>query len=240
MKKNFPYYLYWFVINTIRSNIVSRTFIELIAYSYYSIFRRGKYFIFRNKKYRYFYHLYNRTIASERIIEIPIAYGIIKNFEGKQILEIGNVLSHYFDITPPHYILDKYEKGNGVINQDVVNFKTNKKYDLIISVSTMEHVGWSYGEKKDSQKFLKSIKNLQKYVAPRGMMLITIPVDYREDLFNLIKNKKMSFNKEYFMKRVSFWNEWKKVSRKEALSEIKYDTYYANANSIYIGIYKNE
>ena len=41
-----------------------------------------------------------------------------------------------------HDVLDKYEKGNNVINDDVVSFSTEVKYDLIVSVSTLEHVGW--------------------------------------------------------------------------------------------------
>ena len=41
-----------------------------------------------------------------------------------------------------HDIVDKYEKKKGIINQDIVDYKPDKKYDLIISISTLEHVGW--------------------------------------------------------------------------------------------------
>jgi hypothetical protein len=38
-------------------------------------------------------------------------------------------------------VLDKYEQAPGVINEDVVSFSPPQKYDLIVSVSTLEHVG---------------------------------------------------------------------------------------------------
>lgn len=56
------------------------------------------------------------------------------------MLEVGNVLSHYFPIH--HDIVDKYEVCPGVINQDIADFLPQEKYDLILSISTVEHVGW--------------------------------------------------------------------------------------------------
>jgi len=50
------------------------------------------------------------------------------------------VLSHYFAVK--HDIVDKYEIAPSVVNEDLVNFKPGKKYDLIVSISTLEHVGW--------------------------------------------------------------------------------------------------
>ena len=67
-------------------------------------------------------------------------FGNNKNTSWKNIFEVGSVLSHYFPIN--HDVLDKYEKGHGVINQDVVDFKPHNKYDLIVSISTLEHVGF--------------------------------------------------------------------------------------------------
>jgi len=65
---------------------------------------------------------------------------MVRKYRGKNILEIGNVLSRHIKLE--HDILDKYETAKGVINEDIVDFKSEKKYDLIISISTLEHVGW--------------------------------------------------------------------------------------------------
>ena len=66
-------------------------------------------------------------------------------------------------------ILDK------VINEDVVTFDPGKKYDFIISISTLEHVGFSYGEKEDPKKFLKGVKNLVRLLKPGGALFATFP-----------------------------------------------------------------
>jgi hypothetical protein len=43
-----------------------------------------------------------------------------------------------------HDIVDKYESAPGVINKDIVTFKLEgKKYELMISISTLEDVGWN-------------------------------------------------------------------------------------------------
>lgn len=234
MKTSLIHRTYWFIIRLRRTNLPARILIEHLTYFYYSVFRRKKSFVFEGKKYKYFYHLYNRTIASERIVEIPIAHKIVKQYKGKNVLEVGNVLAYYYPIL--HDVLDKYEILPGVINEDVISFKGNKKYDLIISVSTMEHVGWTYGEERDSGKFLRGIHNLKRSLKKGGKMVVTFPLYYRDDLSKLIKTNKMPFNKEYFMKRTSLWNEWEQIGFNEAIKGASYDSYYANANILYIGV----
>src|SRR2546422_127317 len=81
---------------------------------------RKKTFIFNGRSYRYFYHVYNKTWKNERGVEIPIFWEIVQTHQGKRILEVGNVLSHYFHIQ--HDVVDRYEVAPGVINQDIVVF----------------------------------------------------------------------------------------------------------------------
>jgi len=183
-----PFIIYWTIIKVSRSNIVTRVLIDILAYLFYKVFRSQKYFEFQGKKYRYFYHLYNRTVASERVIEIPIAKKYTDQFKGKNILEVGNVLSHYFQIN--HDVLDKYEKAPGVINKDVVSFNAVKKYDLIISVSTMEHVGYLGDKERNPVKFSKGIKNLKKQLKKRGLMVVTLPIFFNPYIAKKIKLKK--------------------------------------------------
>ena len=52
---------------------------------------------------------------------------------------------HYFPAD--HEIVDKYEKGDGIVNEDIVNFRPGKKYDLIVSISTLEHISWNEEKK---------------------------------------------------------------------------------------------
>lgn len=235
---NFYHKIYWKIIRLSRSGFVFRKLIDWAALIFYKVFRGSKEFKFEGKRYRYFYHLYNRTVASERVIEIPIAKELVDKYQGKSILEVGNVLAHYFDIK--HEVLDKYEEGKDVINQDVVKYSPRKKYDLIISISTMEHVGWSYGENKDVFKFKKGIRNLKGLLKKEGLLFVTFPLFYRDDLTELIERGKAGFSGSYFLYRTSFWNEWKQCSKKEAfLRNSAYDSFYANANVLFIGTYNN-
>ena len=103
-------------------------------YFYYKFLKRGS-FMFQGEKLNYFYYPYNATWRNERIIEIPIIWKSARNFKGK-ILEVGNVLSYYFPVN--HDILDKYEKAKGVINKDILDLDEDNKYDLIVSISTLE------------------------------------------------------------------------------------------------------
>ncbi len=72
--------------------------------------------------YRYFINRYN-SIIGERVVEIQFVKKILDTNKGKQILEVGNVLSHYF--TFDHKIVDKYEKESYVDAVDIIVFKPN-------------------------------------------------------------------------------------------------------------------
>ncbi|MDR4467711.1 MAG: hypothetical protein MRJ68_05315 [Nitrospira sp.] len=101
---------------------------------------RAKTFVFDRKSYPYLYHFCNKTWKNERGVEIPIFRELLLEHDGQRVLEVGNVLSHYFPIH--HDVVDKYEVAPGVINQDIVEFVPPERYDLILSISTLEHVGW--------------------------------------------------------------------------------------------------
>ena len=124
---------------------------------YFRIIPMGQ-FYFQGRSYNYWRHTYNRSYNNERIIEVPIILEIFKKFKGKRILEIGNVLKNYFPQLS-HDVLDKYEKKEGIINEDVADFKPIQKYDLIISISTFEHIGFDE-EEKSSEKILQSVRNV--------------------------------------------------------------------------------
>jgi cyclopropane fatty-acyl-phospholipid synthase-like methyltransferase len=79
-----------------------------------------------------------------------------------------------------HDVVDKLEKG--CINEDIARYKTWKKYDLIISVSTLEHVGFDCGEYPNPNKIFVAIKNMKSMLKKDGLMFITIPVGYNPNI----------------------------------------------------------
>jgi SAM-dependent methyltransferase len=206
-------------------------------YYYYKIFKSMETFTFEGGTYNYFYHKYNTTWRNERAVEIPIIWKIVKEHHNQQkrILEIGNVLSHYFAVNQT--IVDKYEKVESVINEDVVNFQSPKKYDLIISISTLEHVGWDMGDSpRNPMKILQAIENLKSCLAPSGKMVVTLPLSYNRIMDKLLNNSKIKFTKQYYLKRISRNNKWKEVDWNECRGT-KYDFLHHSARALIIGIY---
>lgn len=147
---------------------------------------KGGEFYYKGKKLKYFYHNYNKTFFNERKIEIPIALNFLKNYKDKNILEVGNVLNHYINIK--HEVVDKFEKGQKVINKDISTFKSTKKYDLIISISTFEHIGQREKD-VDEKRLTKALENIGKLLSEEGEFLLTFPLNYNQYLDKLILNK---------------------------------------------------
>jgi len=202
-----------------------------IEYSYYKLFKSKETFNFRGKDFYYFYYPYNATWRNERAIEIPIIWDIVKKYKGKNILEVGNVLSHYFSVE--YDILDKYEKAKGVINEDLIDFKPQKKYNLIIAISTLEHIGWDE-EPKEPGKVLKAIEKLKQMLADNGKIIATIPFGWNPELDKYLKKGKISFAKKFFLKRISKDNRWVETDLKD-IQNSKYDYPYPKANALFIG-----
>ena len=190
--------------------------------------RMRKTFVFQGQTYHYFYHWYNKTWKNERAVEVPIILETVKSSTGR-ILEVGNVLSHYFPCQ--HDIVDKYEKQMRVLNEDVVGFKPSKKYDLIVSISTLEHVGLDE-EPREPRKILLAIKNLiNNCLAPEGKIVITLPIGEKTELDKLLTEGKIPFTRQYYLKKASKGNQWKEVSH---VSEVKYDFPFSGVNAITI------
>jgi len=174
------------------------------------------------------------TWMGERVIELPIIWNLLKKYKNKQILEVGNVLSQYGPVK--HEILDKYEKAPGVINKDIMDYKPKNKYDLIISISTMEHVGYDEPV-KDPEKVINAMKKLKNMLKKDGKLVITIPINYNPKLDEYIKNKTIQFNEKYWLKRNTKNNQWTETNEQEGLNT-KYHNKYPYANSLFIGVIK--
>lgn len=215
--------------------------VAFLIFAYYKIFRSSRKFVFCQKSYPYFYHMYNFTFLAERIVEIPIFWEVVKKHQGKKILEVGNVLSHYFPVT--HDIVDKDEKAPGVINQDIVEFKPGKRYDLIFAISTLEHVGWDEHPREPKEIF-KALTNLKRLLAPGGKIILSLPLGYNRYVDKLLAERKLGLGKSYYLKRISrdtflkrtsLDNAWKQVSWDE-VKNVKYSHPFGCANGLVIGV----
>ncbi|MEG5144454.1 hypothetical protein QUB27_17015 [Microcoleus sp. AT8-B6] len=146
-------------------------------------------FFFTQKEFYYNRIRFNNP--TERAVEIPIAFNFLADLKKPaSILEVGNVLSHYenhlsetLGITSRR-IVDKFEVEVGVDNEDLMNLPSAQKYDAIVSLSTVEHIGQKgdpsggYGEQEENRDLegpLKAIAKIYDILAPDGKALITVP-----------------------------------------------------------------
>lgn len=116
-----------------------------------------------------FDHPYNVTAANERAVEVPVALAFIAEHDERPMLEVGNVLSHY-GVTG-HDIVDLYEHAPGVSNIDV--FDVEGTWPTIVSVSTVEHIGWTPGRASDPSAASAAIEHMRSLLAPGGHLLVT-------------------------------------------------------------------
>lgn len=200
---------------------------------YYTLIRLFSTFEFNGKRYNYFNANYNRASTNERTVEIPIVMQYVNENKNKKILEIGNVLPYYFSF--PHDVLDKYEVSNNVINEEIVSFNTNKKYDLIVSVSTFEHIGYDENP-VEPEKVILAIKKTKDLLQNGGLAVITVPIGHNPVVDRLLKNKEY-FDELYFLKRISKNNTWIQ-SNWEDVSAVKYNEPFKYANAIAVGVIK--
>lgn len=206
---------------------LATTFSRLTEYTLHKILNRE--FIFRGQHYRYFVHPYNMTWMHERAVEIPIVWDVVQKCRGQSILEVGNVLSHYFPVT--HDVVDRYEFAPGVINEDVVNFAPPEGYNLIIRISTLEHVGWDE-DPRDDTKVLKAIENLKSCMTQQGRFLVTLPIGYNPVLDRFL-HAEIRFEKVAYLRRLGEL-EWVEADW-EDVRNVRYGCPLPFANAIVIG-----
>ncbi|MHB8896769.1 MAG: class I SAM-dependent methyltransferase [Candidatus Geothermincolia bacterium] len=198
--------------------------------SYCRAFKSSKTFQFEGREYKYFYHPYNLAWRNERAVEIPIARAFLESHQGEDVLEVGNVLSHYEPID--HAVLDRYEIAPGVVNEDAAAFQTPDRYGLIISISTLEHVGMDE-QPRDSSRPLAAVRNLIGLLAPGGELVATAPLGLNPD-FDMLLEQDGPFTWLGAMVRDGRKNEWHQVGLESVLGS-SYDTSAFRARAVVIG-----
>ncbi len=145
-------------------------------YAWARLTRRRPTFEYSGHELEQFWHPYNRTWLSERVLEIPVAMWFVEQFPPDAAgLEVGNVLSHY-GVTG-HRVVDKYEVADGVENIDVLDLRAEEPLDWVVAISTLEHVGWDEPE-QDVDKAVRALTHLRSLVRPGGRVLLTVPLGH--------------------------------------------------------------
>jgi len=160
------------------------------------------------------YANYNVTWSNERCVEVSLGRWYLEQIDGP-ILEVGNVLGHYG--MNGHTVVDKFERGEGVINEDIAKWQTDQRFALILSLSTFEHIGFDDDNKGQSaENILSAIAACRALLQPAGRLVITLPLGYNPHLDQLIEKDDLGQDRASFLLRSSA-REWSEVARHQAV-----------------------
>jgi SAM-dependent methyltransferase len=172
-------------------------------------------FEFAGRRYRYLYGRHKLTWVTERAVEVPVIQALVDRHVGGRVLEVGNVLSHYRRQT--HLVVDKYESGPGVLNRDVLDLGELGHFDLIVAISTLEHVGRDELP-ADPGKAPRAVRALRGLLAPGGRLAITIPVGYNRALDAALNGGEITPLGIAAMRRGPWPQRWREVAPADAWS----------------------
>jgi len=190
-------------------------------------------FSFAGRCYPYRFHPYKRSWLTERAVEVPIAQALVDGHTDRRIIEIGNVLSHY--APQSHTIVDKYEEQPGVLNLDVFDLEQLGQFDLVVVISTIEHVGRDE-EPQDPELAVKALHALDALVAPGGRLLLTVPIGYHYGLDAALRDGSFPFTRTSALRRVGA-TRWEEVSP-ETVWHRPYDFLLYAARAVFVAEYE--
>jgi len=209
------------------SNILRVILLRPLQFAYHRVHKTE--FSLGGERYRYYCGKID-AMDSERIVELAVALRFLDARRGLSLLEVGNVISTYLPAIP-HTIVDKYERGGGILNVDIVDFLPPFRFATIISISTLEHVGFDEPIREPG-KAARALDNLEHLLEDNGKMLVTVPLGYNPEIDSLVKRADEKGWRVLFMRRVdSILDLWKETSLDEALTK-PYGSEFRFANSL--------
>jgi hypothetical protein len=163
--------------------------------------------------HRYLYHRYKRSWLTERAVEVPVAQVEVDRCSGGRILEVGHVLGHYRHTS--HVVVDKYERAPGVLNLDVLELGDLGPFDLIVAVSTLEHVGHDESP-RDPAAAPRAVAALRERLAPGGRLLVTVPAGYNPAFDAALRDGAIATRSLTALRRVGGATRWQQVPPAQA------------------------
>jgi SAM-dependent methyltransferase len=182
------------------------------------------------RRYRYLFDRHKFTWLTERAVEVPVAQSLVDQHAADRVLEIGNVLSHYRP--QQHAVVDKYEQAPGVLNRDVLDLAGLGQFDLIVAISTLEHVGWDESP-RDPGKAVRAIGILRSLLAPGGLLAITVPVGYNTAFDAALRSGEVPLKRAVALRRAG-GTRWREVAP-SAVWSAPYDFLLYRARGVLFG-----
>ena len=208
-----------------RARATLRTCSRPVRFAWHACRLANATFTFEGRTYQYLLHPYNETWGNERAVEVPVVLDAVRRSSGR-VLEVGNVLSHYVSVSHP--VVDKYERAPGVLNQDIESFHGGP-FDLIVTISTLEHVGWNRREGSVPERLSAVLDHLRVLLAPGGTLLATVPLGYNPWLDEQIRNDTLPWTARFLRRTGGV--RWEQCTREE-IAGARYGSPYPRANAL--------
>ena len=145
---------------------------------------------------------------TERVVELRLGLDHIASQDPSAVLEVGNVLATYTAVK--HTVLDLNEHHPHVTNEDAATFDWPQRFDRIVCLSTLEHVGKDEAE-EDPAKAERALLNLRRHLSPEGRLLVTMPVGYHPLLDERLCEDRLGACRAHFLRRTSRWGSWQEI-----------------------------
>jgi SAM-dependent methyltransferase len=182
------------------------------------------------RRYRYLFHRHKFTWLTERAVEVPVAQALVDGHAADRVLEIGNVLSHYRP--QRHLVVDKYEQAPGAVNLDVLDLEGLGEFDLVLAISTLEHVGWDESP-RDPGKAARAVTVLRSLLAPGGLLAMTVPIGYNAAFDAALRSGEVPLHRAVALRRDG-GTRWREVAP-AAVWSAPYDFLLYRAGGVLFG-----
>ncbi|MSX11944.1 MAG: hypothetical protein F2811_05355 [Actinobacteria bacterium] len=198
--------------------------------------RREPIFTLGDAQFAYRDSWHNWTWLNERAVEIPIAAAALAGVSKSRAVEVGAVMTHYG--AHGHRVVDKYENGVEIEQIDIFDLPPEPIYDLVLSVSTLEHVGWDEPN-RDAELALSAAEHLKLLVAPGGELLVTVPVGYHPRLDAAIRSGELEFDEVLALRCHYPSMIWREVEP-STVDDAEYDSLIYRAEAVLICRWTNQ
>ncbi len=108
------------------------------------------------------------------------------------------------------------------------------RYDAIISVSTLEHIG-TYETPRNPGRAAPAVGNLVGLLKPGGELVATAPLGLNHEFDALVERGGIPFGELYALRRVGRGNEWEEADF-SAVEGAEYPKSAFGADAIIVGI----
>lgn len=193
-------------------------------------------FTLNERRLAYHDSWHNWTWLNERAVEIPVAQTALAAAPAEHTIEVGAVMNHYG--AHSHRIVDKYETGPGIEQLDIFELPPKPDYELVLCISTLEHVGWDEPN-RDAELALLATEHLKRLVAPGGQLLVTVPVGYHPRLDAAIRSGELQFDDVRALRCRYPSTLWREVDP-STVSDAKYDMLIYRAEAVLICRWTNQ